>query len=444
MLRFMNTADIRRALLRDLALLREDFDSAAREERRRTRSVGRRAFGRDPRCALCGRDQAVQFAHLFPLEEGGRTTADNLIPLCGGKPELSCHWLYDRRYASVGEMRQARDSWSQGANDPALAERMRERLGQHRRVPTVSGAPGEDMLQSLIALGHFKKCVHQARALADTLGSDPRRRIGYSIREIECQRRRAARGALEQAARRYSEVAPGAEDFPDLLPRLYYEGAYVSLLRGYHRAAKDVFERSQAAAERSTGQNPMIEYWLAADSVVECVVAIQGVASPWTELFARADEAEMALRDVRSTHAQRSIDSWNWDRVRMALMQGDSQSARRFLANAEDHVYSQTALGGWNTSTLAKRLQLRGSVRLMSAESSSDVGAAAETLTRSVVVLVGRGRQYPEGLRDTLFDLATAIDRLGAARHSGMPSRLRAVAEQTLDASSWSHPYRAD
>ena len=425
-------------------MLREDFDYRIKQERRRTRSVGRQAFGRHPRCALCGGDHAVQFAHVFPLEEGGITTAENLIPLCGGPPEQSCHWLYDRRYASVAEMRRVRDSWSPGLINRALAERMRGRLEEHRRIPPVSGNAGDDTIQSLIAHGHFRKCADHARGLAETLGSDPRRRIGYSIREIECQRRRAARGALERAARRYAEIEPDAKAYSDLLPRLYYEGGYVSLLLGNHRAAKDIFERSQAEAERLPGQNSIIEYWIAANSVVECIVAVDGLESPWDELFARADQAEAALAAIESTHAQRCIDSWNWDRVRMALIQGDADSARQLLARAESHVADQTALGGWNTSTLAKRLQLRGTVKLISAESSFEVRTAAEALTRSVVVLLGRGRQYPEGLRDALYGLATAIDLLRMTRYVDVPPRLRAVAEQTRDASSWSHPYRAD
>ena len=128
----------------------------------------------------------------------------------------------------------------------------------------------------------------------------------------------------------------------------------------------------------------------------------------------------------------------------MALVEGNTESAMRFLAKAEDHMRNQTALSGWNTSTLAKRLQLRGSVRLLSGDCESDVRSAAEALTRSVVVLVGRRRQYPEGIRDTLYDLARAVDLLGIKWRDDLPPRLMAVAEQTRDASSWTHPHRAD
>jgi hypothetical protein len=320
---------------------------------------------------------------------------------------------------------------------------MRERLKRLRAVSTVAGDL-EDMLQSEIANGHFRKAARTARGLASAPGASSRRRIDYLIREIECERRRAARDALDRAMRRYAEVEREAGAYPDLLARLYYEGGYVALLQGRHRAAKGLFERSQLTVADLPGERPVIEYWIAADAEVECVVAIDGRESPWSELYARADEAEEALGAFSSTHAQRSINSWNWDRVRIALVEGSAEYAMRFLAKAEDHAHRQTALSGWNTSTLAKRLQLRGSVKLLTGKSESDVRGAAEALTRSVVVLVGRGRQYPEGIRDTLYDLATAVDRLGIREFVELPARLRVVAEQTRDASSWTHPYRAD
>ena len=321
---------------------------------------------------------------------------------------------------------------------------MRSRLEQHRKVSTVSGDLGEDTLQSLIGLGHYTKASVQARALANAPGAAACRRIEYLVREIECERRRAARDALEKAARRYRQVEEEGLACPDVAPRLYYEGGYVSLLRGYHRNAKAIFELSQAAAEQLTGHSLVAQYWLAADAVVECIVAIDGTQAPWRALFARADQAEEELRDVPNIHAGRCIDSWNWDRIRMALVEGNAESARRFLRRAEDYVHNQTALGGWNTSTLAKRLQLRGSVRLRTAESASDLRSAAETLTRALVVLVGRWRQYPEGVRDILYDLATAVELLGVDRQAHLPAHLRAVADETRDASSWSYPYRAD
>jgi hypothetical protein len=231
---------------------------------------------------------------------------------------------------------------------------------------------------------------------------------------------------------------------PLLAPLLYYEGGYVSLLLGYHRSAKAIFELSETAAEQLAGRSALVQYWLAADAVVECIVATDRTRAPWPMLFARAEQAEADLRDVPNIHAERCIDSWNWDRIRMALVEGNAESALQFLRRAEYYVYKQTALGGWNTSTLAKRLQLRGSVGLVTAESDSDLRGAARALTRALVVLVGRRRQYPEGVRDILFDLASAVERLGPVSQAGLPARLRTVAAETRDASSWSYPYRAD
>ena len=118
----------------------------------------------------------MQFAHLFPLEEGGHTAEDNLIPLCSGSG--SCHWLYDKRYASVTEMTRARELRNAGGDNLELAARMRERLEQHRDVSTVLGDL-EDMLQSEIAHGHFRKAARAARSLAKAPGSSAQRRIGY-------------------------------------------------------------------------------------------------------------------------------------------------------------------------------------------------------------------------------------------------------------------------
>jgi tetratricopeptide (TPR) repeat protein len=317
---------------------------------------------------------------------------------------------------------------------------MRSRRKQHELESTVTGEPDPAGLQSLIANGHVAKCVREARALAKAAGSDRRRRISYSIREIECQRRRAARDALDEAARRYAEIESDAQACPDLLPRLYYEGGYVRLLLGHHRAAKELFEESV----RCAGDSP-IEYAIAASAVVECVVAINGIDSPWDQLFECVDQAEGVLRAADSIHAQQwTIDNWSWDRVRMAIIRGDAEGARRLLDRAETHFKNQTALAGWSTGSLAKRLALRGSVTLVNGGSEADFHGAARLLTRSVVVLVGRRRQYPERLLDALYDLATALEHLGASRHTDLPLRLRAIAGRTRDGSSWSHPYRED
>ena len=216
-------------------------------------------------------------------------------------------------------MTRARELRDAGGDNKELAARMRERLKQLRGVSTVSGDL-EDMLQSEIAHGHFRKAARAARSLAATPGASARERIGYLIREVECERRRAARDALDRAMRRYAEVKLEAELYPDLLPLLYYEGGYVVLLQGRHRAAKDFFERSQLAATQLPVESAVIEYWIAADAETECVVAIHGTDSPWMELYARANEAEDALGAFSSTYAQRCINSWNWDRVRMASL----------------------------------------------------------------------------------------------------------------------------
>lgn len=438
------TTQIRGYLRPILNVLREEFDHIG-VERRKTGRAGRAALGGRPRrCALCGSNERVEFAHLFPLEEGGITTSDNLIPLCGRLPkESSCHWLYDRRYASIAEMTSARESWIAGWDNRQLADTMVRRREDHKKISTATGELGGDDLQSLIANGHFRKAARRARVLAGSAAGDGHRQLGYAIREVECHRRRAARGALEMAARRYAAVERDAPTYPDLLPRLYYEGGYVSLLLGRHREAQPLFARSLSCAELLPGGSP-VERSIAAGLMLQCVVAINGIDSPWDELLALADRAEASLQSADGTHAQRWIDNWNWHRVRIALIRRDAVAAQRLVEHATDHVRHQDALGGWSTGSLATRLVLVGSVKLENAVSDLDVRAAAELLTRSVVVLAGRARQYPEGLRDALYGLAAALERLDDVQKAELALRLREVAVRIRDGSSWSYPYRAD
>ena len=347
------THDFRKAMGSHLVALRGEFDYLPKEERDKTGTVGRKVFGGRPVCALCGRPY-IHFAHLLPLEARGLTTADNLLPLCADlntedcrrKKEDSCHWLYDRRYASREEMQAVRRAWTPAIDDRTalhLADCMRARLPEHEAQSTEAGGSGSDppQLQNLIARGYAAKCARVARKAAVEAGLNTYEGMSYAIREIECERRRTRRDALEAAERRHVEISCKVQGYPDLLPLFYYEGGYVSLLQGRHLAAKEMFERSAACANQLNGKRS-IEYWIAESAALQCTVAVDGQDSPWKHVLAGADAAQEALRHIDSIHAKRWVDNWNWDRIRIALVRDKAEDAHRLLSRAESHEQEQS------------------------------------------------------------------------------------------------------
>ena len=196
-------------------------------------------------CAGCGQSDEhcqLEVAHIFALEEGGKTENDNLVLLCH-----DCHTLYDLGYASLREMEEAAASWRNGECTNLRKHMMQRRDSFRSHQPIVRpllegfGALGSS-LYDLIQGRKHAKALHALKEVRNACASLEARQV-LAIVEAQIQRRRGARGSLEIANRLLEKVE--IDKLPDeQRPLYFYERGYTKQLLGLTAEASECFLKS--------------------------------------------------------------------------------------------------------------------------------------------------------------------------------------------------------
>lgn len=441
---FTTSKSIESALRDDYRWLISCFDPKDRE-RHATKALRRQL--RPWECAACRRTPPqvdLQAAHIAPLQECAVTTKKNLVPLCV-QPQASppaCHSLFDNGCASMDEMEACRVAWASGT-PVNLREPMVSVFDQCFHLPQQRG--------------HLRKqvAVHRREQVSLQPTATQWHEIQLTIAEVV--RRRARADALERARRELQRV-----DLERLSPRdkvrFLYERAYIGMLQGELEQAFQDFD-----AGRMTLRDTEIlgNGWRwAAHTVllaqVSRIMSSRGIGGGWSWDCVRHELMD-ALRITRADldclrrgnnlseselrfelrHASRWVQNCLVHLVKPDVAQDLLPQACDRWEDASRNWRTMNVARGWDVGFRPTLLSLYGHITLGSARSDDDIRMSMGYLVRALVLWLGLKRQQPEGVRDALFRIAEGLRRLGEPTRE---ERIRAVAEATVDYSSWFNP----
>ncbi|MFY3741117.1 MAG: tetratricopeptide (TPR) repeat protein [Candidatus Nitrosomirales archaeon] len=434
--------EIRQAIGDSYGELVDRYDMKRTERKRKTVQL------KPWKCAACGRKPPGVFrlekAHISPLSELGITTLENLLPLCirhGGDRQLGCHTLYDQGYCSIADMHECRKRWIE-CRQPTTRDNMMQLLAHF--------GPSTQQLGALnIKLRNLKM-----QQKSKPIDSEEWHYLQVQIAEVT--RRRAAKDARKRAWQELTRVNPRKLMSATRKSKYFYEKGYIELLSGHlNDAFNDFFHgRKILRADSSNSKNSW--RWAAHTVQLVQVSRLRSVIDPnagWSwdkirqELARALCYSEKATRDLgkaiekRSTpylqeeyrHAQRWVQNCRLHLIKPDLAQQQLESARNDWDKAHENWEKIDISSGWDTGFRPTLLSLYGKLMLESARNEVESRRALAYLVRSLVIMLGLRRQQPEGIRDLLFWIAEALDRIkdSAAR------RIRTVASQCIDHGSW-------
>jgi hypothetical protein len=390
-------------------------------------------------CVGCGQGESRRYrleaAHIAPLAECQRTRLANLVWLCRAKPgmgQLGCHTLFDRGYSSVDEVRKARRRWQAGRK-PVLRRRMQEQLRQF-------GTRAQQQ-------GHLKKEIDQRRAEHSRMSPKSDDWIYLQIDIAALERRRTRKDALPVARAEIAKVP--VDRIIDSLwrSRYFYEKGYIELLSGRPREAFAAFD---AARSGLSGWR-----WAAHTALAAQVSRVMNEARmsggwSWQRIEKELSKAlecakndELSLRRAglqrveERRHAQRWVQNCLLHLMKPALGLGKLKRADLLWNQAANNWQKMDLSSGWDVGFRSTQLFLYGKLQLAQHSGCRGGLEALPYLVRSLVRMVGLRQQQPEGSRDLLYAIAEALERRGDPLHK----RVRRVAENCVDFSSWFHPY---
>jgi tetratricopeptide (TPR) repeat protein len=248
-------------------------------------------------------------------------------------------------------------------------------------------------------------------------------------------RRRAANGALEDAARHFEKL--GERPIPEKRRSSYlYEGGYIQLLLGYHENALQYFIKGSELLD------PTRDGWqwaAAASLVFQCRVILRDRATHWDDLLQMNQEAEQLSAASEGPAAARWVLNCQLHRVRALIAKGDLVEAAAVHERAMARWGGMITATGWDKAFRPAFLPISGVLKACLASSATDAQEALRYLARAAVGLLGGGGN-PEQIRDVLFASADMFMILGEKGHA---TKLRETAARTRDGSSWLEPYRA-
>jgi len=404
------------------------------------------------KCAACGRMPPrvlrLEAAHISPLSECAVTTPDNLILLCKeyrDDPEQGCHTLYDQGYCSVVDMHECRKCWAEGQR-PTTRHRMMQLRASFGYRPQQQG-------HLKIALGGLKK--QQASKSADNEDWH-----SLQIQIAEVTRRRARKDVLKRASQEIIRVDPEILRNASLKSRYFYEKGYIDLLSGRLNDAFDDFYdgRELLTANLSNAENRW--RWAAHTALLAQLSRLMHSTNPKTgwswgkirqELTRALSYSDTTARDVKKAiqagstsnlreeyrNARRWVQNCLIHLIKPDLAQRRLKSARRVWDKAYDNWQRIDISSGWDAGFRPTLLSLYGNLMLESAQNEKDVKNALAYLVRSLVLMIGLRRQQPEGIRDLLFWIGEALNRI----NDSADQRIRAVASNCIDFGSWFKPY---
>jgi len=438
-----STFGVRQALGPLLDLIQKLSDlNGERRETRRLRRVFLNKYSRY--CAACGiyfsQGREAQAAHIVALEEGGVTTEDNLVLLCKG-----CHDLYDGGRASIAEMNHAAECWRSNSRAGLRPQMERRNLFSPSESFRPSRTRSLDNVYHLIHRNETRKALEHVK-LCRTKGLPTSDHALSTILEAQIQRRRCARGSLENAHSILTtmEICNVPAEY---LPLYFYERGYISQLLGLHTESICFFEQSGRASEALNDRFTPFEVIVARSCQygVETIV-LPDRTVPLDTLRKRSSEFDALQRgaaEFDEPFAGRwalNILAWKW---RYYFKCNDHDSASNVLAQYFLLHRSRDFTTGYTRGSSTGLCSMRA---LMSwGHLGNENGDCVRLVCRSLVSLLSY-RVPPEGVRDLLLALEGAISGPNVrtlTNRQAVVSHIRRVRSCVLDGSSFLDPYRA-
>jgi len=442
----LTATEIREALGKTYDMLRREFDPLV-VERPKTNKFGREVFNKHTDvCAACGergKDIELEAGHVVALEEGGKTTAENLLPLCNRPHKkgkyAGCHKLFDDGFASVAEMKNAKLAWINGNVDYQLRNRMVDRYIKHRSQPANIGSGEPNIIQSLLTKSATVKAIAAAESLIIKT-SDEKEKFRLRLKIIEIMRRRSARGALEKSAKLFTVLEKEKSIPEDFKSWFHYEGGYINLLFGNHERARQRFRLSLDAIDKGT------KYWegkwaSAASVLIQATLAVKGQDAPFANFRKSLGKIERMTKSAEELHGKRWLSNCLWNSIRLNLVENKIKEAHESWNKAQEHWHNITVLEGWDKGSRSTILAIGGELFACSAQKTSDAKNALRFLVRGLVLLIGARRNHPEGIRDLLFATERMLYLIGKRSDAKI---VHDVALRTRDGSSWIAPYKTN
>ncbi len=460
------------ALLRALGTILSGYDDLPKE-RAKTESEATVAFG--PRaariCAVCGRStpqvEKIAFAHIVPLEEGGTTSADNLIPLCEGTVLLSTtlarvlDWqsrLADPCPITFGEaLLSALDIRPEAIGchklfDSCLMTRrairnVRERRGEWGGFSQLRGTVFEYPLTNLGAeyspTSARRRTVRRIMSGLAAFDSSDDAWYEQVCKLISASRRTSAQSVFH-IAQYYCKkldklLQQGDRSSAKIRARVYYEKALVSMAQQPDpdlRGAVRHLERSCWYAKKANH----LAGW--AMSRLEWVHA-KTFSSPSidTRTYQRMlAQQDLALAVLTGGGKVKGPDEIRWvmnaleHRAQLQVKARRIDDAAESLGRARDYRDNLTVVAGWTKYQAIHMNTIHGAIAALQGHYDD----ALRLLSRALIPMrVSRGKR-PEGYLDVARCAAWTLGQLG---RSADTRRVRHVAREMRDGRSGFWPY---
>ena len=440
-----STFDIRKAL-GDAYTSIKIFDPKDREREEAQRLIPELLKFSD-RCASCGivpNQRSRYWAHIEPVDEGGKSTICNIVLLCG-----PCHSLFDTGHASRVEMRESAACWRQGKIKPLdsiMKSRqvavLRDGAGRVGRRP--KRIPGESSLNRPINLGRGPKAL-AGIANINRASLDESTAEVLKVLEAVAYRRRAARGSVLVAQGILQTVIP--EKLGAHQSWFFYERGYVAKLLGDHQFAIDSFRMSRSAAELLRDEFAPGEAFRADRAAMAIRIIAFDPEAPSIEvsdMLTRFEQLEKRAKEVftRDSDANNEIQNLKNQRAHFLVKCRDYLGAIEVSGRLRDLRDSADITSGWGALDKLDVVILKGYLYLGAPTSKLDIETGLGLLARAIVPVLGGSRQRPEGMRDTLLWFEKVLAALNNRQNAEHARRLKEVRQQTMDGSSWFDAYR--
>jgi hypothetical protein len=417
-----------------------------------------RRFEPPRRCWACGCKQRkglqVQKAHIFPIEEGGKTIPQDLVPLCRRRMgrrvgitkeqlirTLGCHDLVDFGMTSRVALLQLQSRLSP---DPSFRDRLievadscgQELLGKYvikGRISTVRRVAGDvDLL--LHAWNSQEKMDREAVVKKLCSAASTVRRAWYD-------------GAVEdaEAILRHVSKLDLSHVSPDLRSTWQYEAAYLNLLRGDPKA-EALFRASAKHAESALSKSMSQGQALVAAVVTTDARRLRrrekAIDRRWSKLLRSFVDARDQLLRVRKlsdkqreqlNHANRWIQSSliHWARFQIKVHR--FSRAEQLLHEWELFRRGLHAGDGWTIAMVPLANITFGLVGAYQRRRRDEKKILLRRLALGTRLMICDPRKRMEGVADAVLALGNVLCACGSARQKTLGRAFRCVACRIFD-----------
>jgi len=450
---------IKTALREDARKILRDLDGST-EQRAATREAATRLERFQPprRCWACGSWEhdadikEVSRAHIFPIEEGGTTTPENLIPLCVRRHgalrtndiekianKLGCHDLVDQGMLSRSRLVALQSS---PVPDPNIRKKLIEtaRRAPKSTLDNIRKDKGNVRKEKIAALDLYRK--------ARGADGNSVQRVTIFIEAASAIRRAWDEKAIKRAEKILKEVEPYCnQGLPPLLySRYLYEKAYVELLKDKPQAA-DTFDLSAQFAQKDKSVSAQVS---AVISRAQGLIVRTVQASPkqlrntlgekfdvqWVELFTIIIKlrARVTPKDAKTrNHINRWVQILLIGRARLNIKRRRFPLAERLLREWELVRRGLDASTGWTIAMVPVANISFGLIAVLGPRSNPRRKEMLRRLFLGTRLMIWDPRKTIEGLRDAILAVSKALEEHQEPERQCAAKNFREVGERIVD-----------